>query len=264
MKIRDEFIIERQGKQFVLFAGLLEQAHKEGLHSIDTALIQVPDADNGNLAIVFASVTMDHDEDDPKDRRKFSGHGDASPDNVSRNIAPHIIRMAETRAKARALRDAINVGAAAFEELSDDDERPDVYDRVREAVKKLPTEEDYDIDDASGLGQTARQETARLRGAAKDAAPKKANVIRKSQADMIRVLWQDLGGDDSSLEAYINHKLGCGPEDITTGQAENLIFVLSERLNDTPTNPDVPRVPEDDVLDSEDLETIEELSRGSE
>jgi hypothetical protein len=52
----------------------------------------------------------------------FTGIGDASPDNVGRMIAVHTIRMAETRAKARALRDAINVGVTAFEELGDVDE----------------------------------------------------------------------------------------------------------------------------------------------
>jgi hypothetical protein len=113
--VREEFLITRQGKQFVLFAGLLDQAHSEGLRAIDTELLQVPDPENGNVAIVKATCEME-------DGRRFSGIGDASPENVGRNIAPHVIRMAETRAKARALRDAVNVGATALEELSEGDD----------------------------------------------------------------------------------------------------------------------------------------------
>ena len=99
------------------FQGLLDEAHSLGLKGIDTDLIQIPDESNGNVAIVKATAEMD-------DERRFSGIGDASPDNVGRNIAPHLIRMAETRAKARALRDAVNVGATAMEELSDGDDAP--------------------------------------------------------------------------------------------------------------------------------------------
>jgi hypothetical protein len=113
--MRDEFLITRQGKQYVLFAGLLDEAHNRGLRGIDTELIQVPDDTNGHVAIVKATCEME-------DGRRFSGIGDASPENVGRNIAPHVIRMAETRAKARALRDAVNVGATALEELSDGDD----------------------------------------------------------------------------------------------------------------------------------------------
>ena len=107
--VREEYMIERQGKRFVLYAGLLEEAHSRGLRSIETELLQVPTAENGQAAIVKAVVRMEDG--------KFAGIGDASPQNVGRQISPHIIRMAETRAKARALRDAINVGVTAFEEL---------------------------------------------------------------------------------------------------------------------------------------------------
>src|ERR687894_187 len=115
--MRDEFLITRKGKKYVLYAGLLDEAHDRGLRGIDTELVQVPDDSNGSVAIVKATAEMD-------DGRRFSGIGDASPENVGRNIVPHLIRMAETRAKARALRDAVNVGATALEELSDGDDAP--------------------------------------------------------------------------------------------------------------------------------------------
>ncbi|HVC82692.1 MAG TPA: hypothetical protein VNL35_19575 [Chloroflexota bacterium] len=112
--MKKEFMVNRQGKEFVLYAGLLDQAHREGLKRISTSLIQAPADSNGHLAICHAEVETE--------KGIFSGIGDASPENVGRMIAPHTIRMAETRAKARALRDAINVGVTALEELGDVEE----------------------------------------------------------------------------------------------------------------------------------------------
>src|ERR687886_2011829 len=142
--MRDEFMITRQGKQYVLFAGLLDEAHNRGLRGIDTELVQVPTPDNGNVAVVKATVEMEGP--DEGQGRTFSGIGDASPENVGRNIVPHIIRMAETRAKARALRDAVNVGATALEELADGDDvlHTDYHPKTRVlqgAPKSPPTDE---------------------------------------------------------------------------------------------------------------------------
>lgn len=111
--MKSEFVITRQGKSFALYAGLLDEAHQRGLTGILTQLVQVPSAENGQTAIVTALATLDG--------KTFSGIGDANPDNVARAMVPHLIRLAETRAKARALRDAINVAMCSLEELGDDE-----------------------------------------------------------------------------------------------------------------------------------------------
>lgn len=121
-EMKNEFIVQRQGKDFILFAGLLDLAHQKGLKSITTSLIQIPDQDNGRVAICGAVVTL-LGEDGVE--RTYSGLGDAAPNNVAPAMATCLIRLAETRAKARALRDATNIGVAAFEELGGDDQGQD-------------------------------------------------------------------------------------------------------------------------------------------
>lgn len=109
--MKREFVISRHGKDYVLYAGLLDEAHQQGLKAIRTQLIQAPTAQNGQTAICLAEVTTE--------RGTFTGLGDAAPDNVSRAMVNALIRLAETRAKARALRDAINVSMVAVEELAE-------------------------------------------------------------------------------------------------------------------------------------------------
>lgn len=114
MAIDPAFFIERKGIKMVLYGGLLQEAHALGLQSIDTCLVQSPGPDNGEVAICKATVTLG-------DGRSFSGIGDASDANTGSQIRVHKIRMSETRAKARALRDAINVNVVAFEEMGGED-----------------------------------------------------------------------------------------------------------------------------------------------
>lgn len=107
-------VVNLSGKEFVLYVGLLAEAHGRGLQSIQTQLLQLPVEENGHTAIAKAIVTM-------KDGTVFEEFGDASPQNV--NTSPRVRldralpRMALTRAKGRALRDAVNVGVTMFEEL---------------------------------------------------------------------------------------------------------------------------------------------------
>lgn len=96
-------------KEVVTYAGLLNRATQDNLKKVYTELIQVPSEANEMTAICMAEVVTD--------RGVFRDYGDANPVNVSSMIVPHIIRMASTRAKARAFRDAVNIGVVALEEL---------------------------------------------------------------------------------------------------------------------------------------------------
>ncbi len=114
--MKKEFIVERQGKSFVLYAGLLDLAHQNGLKSIKTELVQIPQEANNRVAIAVATVVLQKEGIE----YTFTGIGDAAPNNVAPAMQTCLIRMAETRSKARALRDAVNVGVTALEELGDE------------------------------------------------------------------------------------------------------------------------------------------------
>ena len=102
-------IVNLQGKEYATYQYVLGKAHKEGLESITTDVIQLPTKENDFICIIKATVIVQG--------RVFEGIGDATPRNVNSMIAKHLIRMAETRAKGRALRDAVNIGETILEEL---------------------------------------------------------------------------------------------------------------------------------------------------
>ncbi len=107
--VRDRYGQVVGQKDVALYPGLLSKAHEEGLKRITTKILQLPDDENGHTAVVFAEVETS--------KGVFTGIGDANPEHVNAGISRHLIRMAETRAKARALRDAVNIGMVALEEL---------------------------------------------------------------------------------------------------------------------------------------------------
>jgi hypothetical protein len=224
--MRDEFLITRQGKQYVLFAGLLDEAHSRGLRSIDTHLIQVPDDQNGNVAIVKATAEME-------DGSHFSGIGDASPENVGRNIVPHIIRMAETRAKARALRDAVNVGATALEELSDGDDAPPADGFESSSTRSRPTpirnaQRGSRSEEAPAQGTRAPEDNGKAEEPSSPAAASRrggAGKARKSQVDLLKTLAVEWRGENGVER--LENRIGKPLADLTRAEADEWIDRLT-------------------------------------
>ena len=117
-------IVKLGRKEYATWPVVLDEAHKKGLISIKTKLVQVPTKDNDNVAIVKAIVQIIPekfieipDGEKVKITKEFEAYGDVSPENTVGNISTALIRMAETRAKGRALRDAVNIGLTLEEEL---------------------------------------------------------------------------------------------------------------------------------------------------
>lgn len=110
---KKRFVRKLQGKEFILYGGLLELAKEKGIKRLEAEVVQIPSDANGSYAVCAAVL-------EGTDGSVYREVGDASPSNVNANIAPHILRMAATRAKARALRDFTGVDMVALEELGAD------------------------------------------------------------------------------------------------------------------------------------------------
>jgi hypothetical protein len=210
--VKREFMIERQGRSFVLYAGLLDEAHQRGLKSIRTQLLQAPMAENGETTICHAVVEME-------DGRVFSGVGDATPENVGRNIVPHAIRMAETRAKARALRDAVNVGAVAIEELGDLDDGPSTPAREEPRAPVAAREVPQPASSPTPIRRAAAATAPAANGAPEPATPAQVRAIYLIGRDQHAMTDQQV--DERSVELY-----GAHPSELSKKQASGLITAL--------------------------------------
>jgi len=105
-KVPAQYITMLHGKPFIQFAGLLALAHERGLVSLKARFVSV----TAELALAEAEATF-------ADGKSYSECADSTPQNVGAQIKAHFPRMALTRAKARVLRDALNIGMCSIEEL---------------------------------------------------------------------------------------------------------------------------------------------------
>jgi len=101
-----QFLTEIHGKMFIKYEGLLTLAHERGLVTLSAHFISV----TGDLALGEATAAF-------ADGKIFKECADATPANVNPKVKAHFPRMALTRAKARCLRDALNISVCSVEEL---------------------------------------------------------------------------------------------------------------------------------------------------
>lgn len=111
--IDPKFIKQIDGKDFVLYNGLLDYAHQRGLKKLTVDILQYPNSENGNTCICRATAVDSED-------REFSEISDASPESVDSKMVQCFIRCAATRSKSRCLRDLTNTPMVCFEELGAD------------------------------------------------------------------------------------------------------------------------------------------------
>ncbi|MDP2728270.1 MAG: hypothetical protein Q8P59_12090, partial [Dehalococcoidia bacterium] len=141
--------------------------------------------------------------------RTFSGIGDASPHNVNEMMSNCLIRMAETRAKARALRDAVNMGVVALEELA-------------EATEYAPE------------GKTTRTGPSRVADS-RGAAPGRARPATEPQLRAIYSIAQaTLGMDQGRVEEESLQIYGVVPSALTKEQASDFIDRLKSEVRRRP------------------------------
>ena len=104
------YVVHIKGKAFIQYGGLLTLAHSRGLVSLKVDFISV----TSELALARAEAVF-------ADGRTYAECADATPANVGAQVRPHFPRLALTRSKARALRDALGITMVALEELGGED-----------------------------------------------------------------------------------------------------------------------------------------------
>ncbi|MRR30868.1 hypothetical protein EG834_11220, partial [bacterium] len=128
-KLDERWITTIEGREFVKYPGLLDLGHQKGISQIEVEVVQLPTADNGHFAVCKATVVS-------KVGESFVDIGDANPSNCSNKVSKHILRMASTRAIARALRSFTNIGMTCLEEVDFSDLTGNGSDSTRTRISK--------------------------------------------------------------------------------------------------------------------------------
>jgi hypothetical protein len=214
-KLEERFLKNIEGKDFVLYAGLLDLAHQKGLVKMEVDILQYPTAENGHMAIVRALA-------ESKMAEKFVDVGDANPGNCNSKVAKHLLRMASTRAKARALRDFTNIGMTCLEELGDLNEIIE-----EEHHGKPPQKAAARKNQAAKTKEATKPPAPAAQGSA---APQQQDVGKMSEAQKRAIynLSRRRGLSLEELDKLALEAYGANLSDLTTADASQLIRHLQQ------------------------------------
>ncbi len=210
----ERFITTIKGREFVLYAGLLDLAHQKGLRTVHVEALQYPTKANGMEAICKAIIWSCNNEE-------FVEIGDANPRNVTEQIAGHVLRMAATRAKARALRDFTNIGMTCLEELGD-------LDNVIGEEKPKP----------KATTRSPKKTPAKAKKPAPAKGPKSESKVSSINTDQPRIsqaqkkailnLSRRRGINEDALEGLVQEAYGVSLEGLTSQDAAHFIRNLQQ------------------------------------
>jgi predicted nucleic acid-binding Zn finger protein len=225
IRLDERFITTIKGNEFVKYAGLLDLAHQKKLKKLSVEAVQYPTKENGLEAICKASA-------ETKDGEVFTELGDASPGNVNKEVAEHILRIAATRAKARVLRDMTNIGMTCLEELGDlntvagDAGKP--ADNVRKFSRKEVKPERKEAS-APEQKETAKGQSEPIRPAdQKKESVKPVTKISPAQKTAIENISKRRGFSPEKVEEMAEKQFGVKLDEVSAADAAQFIRHLQQ------------------------------------
>ena len=228
-KLDERWIMQIEGKEFVKYPGLLDLGHQKGISSIEVDIVQMPSADNGNFAVCRATVMSKMGE-------TFIDIGDANPNNCSSKVVRHLLRLASTRAIARALRSYTNIGMTAVEELADfNDAIPESAQPPRPKSKpnatKKPAAKAPKPAPAKAPEAAESTNTGNLPPKSESTGksePKAQPKMSEAQRRAIFNLSRRRGISVEQLEQMVSGAYGCDLENLSSGDASGFIRQLQQ------------------------------------
>ena len=217
-KLDERFIKNIQGRDFVVYSGVLDLAHQKGLKQVVVEVEQFPSEDNGNEAICKATVESENGD-------VFVEWGDANPKNVNPKVVRHILRLAATRAKARALRDFTNVGITCLEEIDDLDDETGGSNG-----KKYTPARAEQLENAPAKPAPDKKKTTGTTTQKKADQPKQEPAVKLSSAQLraIESISKRRGITREGLDGMIEKSYGVTLETLGASEAASFIRTLQQ------------------------------------